>query len=379
MSATNQKAPVSAIVLAAGMSSRMGTAKQLLPIGQHTLLGQTLQNLRESSVGEIILVLGFRAEEIQAQIVIDGLRIVTNEAYREGMASSLRLGISMVDSAAEAALIVLADQPLVRPGTLNQLIVEYQTHRPEILIPLYRGFRGNPVLLDRAVFPEVSALSGDIGFRAIFGNHVKTTRRIAVADPGILLDADSLEDMETLRQAYANADGLVALPEFEERTAAPVVSQPQLILVGHDAMTQTLATLGRLLNFTVTVADPFLTLQEAPEADAVLRVLDFTRLTAASARYVVVATQGRFDEEAVEHALLAECAYVALVASKRRAQQLTRSLQERGVAPEKIAALRAPGGFEIGAETPAEIALSIMAQIVSEYHLNQAGKRHIPA
>jgi xanthine dehydrogenase accessory factor len=101
-------------------------------------------------------------------------------------------------------------------------------------------------------------------------------------------------------------------------------------------------------------------------ADRSLNSLDFSLLPEAAARYVVVASHGRFDEEAVEQALQANSAYVALVANKKRAQELRRSLESKGESLEKLAKLHAPAGLNIGAESPEEIALSILGEIVSE-------------
>jgi molybdenum cofactor cytidylyltransferase len=113
---------------------------------------------------------------IGQEIDVRDARVVINEGFQQGMGTSLKAGLSAVDAQAEAALIVLADQPLVRPATLDQLMTEHQSSKAQIVIPTYRGFRGNPVLLDRSVFPEVMALNGDIGCRAIFGNHLQGCR-----------------------------------------------------------------------------------------------------------------------------------------------------------------------------------------------------------
>jgi len=141
------------VILAAGMSSRMGSIKQLLPLGGRTLIENVLENLRESQVDEIVLVLGFSADMIREKIPLDGVKVIINEAYREGMGTSLRTGIAHVSPEASAALVVLADQPFVQPGTIDQLIRVYREQKPQIVIPVYQGFRGNPVLLDRSVFP----------------------------------------------------------------------------------------------------------------------------------------------------------------------------------------------------------------------------------
>jgi len=201
--AVKRKSQVGAIVLAAGRSTRMGEAKQLLRLGESTVLGQTLENVRGAGVDEIVLVLGFSAQTIREQLpisVTEGLKIVVNQAYEQGMASSLREGISALDPQTEAALVVLADQPFIRPETLNRLIEEHRRTNAQIVIPLYKGSRGNPVLLDRSVFPEVMALDGDVGCRAIFGSHLEGIVKVEVADVGILLDIDNKDDYERLQR-----------------------------------------------------------------------------------------------------------------------------------------------------------------------------------
>ena len=194
---------VAAIILAAGKSTRMGEAKQLLRLGESTVLGRTIENVRRSAVvDEIVLVLGASAEAIRRRLpasLLEGLNVVVNPAYEQGMASSLRAGLSALDPQIGAALIVLADQPFVRPETLDQLAHEYRRTPVPIGIPSYKGVRGNPVLLDRSVFAEVMALEGDTGCRAIFGNHTERTVKLEVEDEGILLDIDNQEDYARLR------------------------------------------------------------------------------------------------------------------------------------------------------------------------------------
>jgi len=356
------------VVLAAGASRRMGTPKQLLRIGGDTILERTLSNVRASEVGEIVLVLGHAAESVEKEISTGQIRVVHNPDYQQGMGTSLRTGLAAVSADASAALIILADQPFVRPETLNRLIACHCESQPQIIIPLYKGFRGNPVLLDRSVFAEVKGLNGDVGCRAIFGDHTEGICKLPVEDAGILLDIDSRGDFETLGDS-GNEGGITGsrgsvIASLESRENVPA-GRPELVLIGRDALVQALAKLGRLLNFTVTVVDPFLQLAERPEADRALHALDFSLLPPAAARYVVVASRGQFDEEAVAQALQAGSLYVALVANKQRAQEVVRSLRAQPLAPEKLAAIRAPAGLEIGAQGPEEIALSIMAEIVA--------------
>jgi xanthine dehydrogenase accessory factor len=183
---------------------------------------------------------------------------------------------------------------------------------------------------------------------------------LPVDDAGILLDIDSREDFDQLVTGPPGS----TLPLLESKENVPA-GRPELVLAGCDAVVQALAKLGRLLNFTVTVVDPFLRLSELPEADRILHALDFSLLPAADERYAVVASRGQFDEEAVAQALQAGSSYIALLANKKRAQEVIGSLRAQRLAPEKLAGIRAPAGLEIGAEGPEEIALSIMAEIVA--------------
>jgi molybdenum cofactor cytidylyltransferase len=178
----------------------MGEAKQLLRLGESTVLGQTIDNVRRSAVDEIILVLGGFAEVIHRRLpLIETLRVVVNPSYEQGMASSVRAGLSAVSPETGAALIILADQPFVRPETLNRLAEQHRQSRAQIVIPTYGGVRGNPVLLDRSVFAEVMALEGDVGCRAIFCNHLQGMVKVEVDDEGILLDIDNQDDYARLR------------------------------------------------------------------------------------------------------------------------------------------------------------------------------------
>jgi molybdenum cofactor cytidylyltransferase len=191
---------ISAIILAAGGSSRMGRPKQLLPLGASTVLAKTIETVRSAAVDELVLVLGAHAEAIRQQLPPEGLKVVMNPAYQQGMATSLCAGLAAVDEQSDAALIVLGDQPFIRPQTFNQIITEYRRARAQIIIPTCQGNRGNPVLLDRALFPEVMALEGDIGCRAIFPNHLEEIVKVEVEDAGILQDLDRPEDYDRLKE-----------------------------------------------------------------------------------------------------------------------------------------------------------------------------------
>lgn len=366
MLTNKQGGRVAAVVLAAGMSRRMGRAKQLLGIAGKTLLERTLDYVRAAQVSEIVLVLGAEAEEIRRQLAPGDFRVIVNPEYQQGMGTSLRCGLAAVSPSTQAALIVLADQPFVRPATLDRMVAYHAELQAQIILPLYRGFRGNPVLLDRSVFPEVMSLSGDVGCRAIFGNHTDGIHKLEVNDPGVLLDIDTESDLVAI-DSRAGTDPIerFRLPEIEGREPqSDRAARPELLIVGRDEVARALAKLASVLKFNITFVDPLLRPAEVPEADRVVHVLNFALLPQQE-RFVVVASRGQCDEEAVEEALNTGASYVALLASKNRAREIINSLRQRGVGSDKLASVRAPAGLEIGAETPEEIALSILAEMVA--------------
>ena len=200
---TRIESRVGAVVLAAGSSSRMGEAKQLLPLADSTVLERTLKNLLDAKLDEIVLVLGSSAETIQQRLTessMKDVKICVNPEYGEGMTTSLCAGLSALDEHMNAALVVLADQPFVRAETLDRIVTQYKHSDALIVIPMFQGSRGNPVLLDRSLFSEVMALRGDVGCRAIFCNHLDRIIKVEANDIGILLDIDNMDDYERLRE-----------------------------------------------------------------------------------------------------------------------------------------------------------------------------------
>jgi molybdenum cofactor cytidylyltransferase len=192
---------ISAIILAAGTSSRMGEAKQLLPLGSSTVLAQTIEHARAAGVDEMVLVLGSSAESIRHHLspsLLAGVKVVVNPSYQQGMATSLHAGLSALDPRSAAALILLGDQPFTLSQTLDQIIQAYRDSGAPIVIPTCQGTRGNPVLLDRSLFPEAMALEGDVGCRAIFAKHLEEIVNVEVEDTGILLDLDDRADYDRL-------------------------------------------------------------------------------------------------------------------------------------------------------------------------------------
>ena len=185
---------ISAIVLAAGQATRFGRCKQLMPIGGRSLLAHVLDNLAQSKIDDVVVVLGAHADEIREQIQFGKARVIMNPDYANGMSTSIQAGLRALPATTEAAMIVLADQPFVTSPTLDALVDEYRRTRASVVIPTYNGFRGNPVIVDRSLFAEMMEIRGDIGCRSIFGDHAGHVK-VAVDDRGVVTDIDTPEDL----------------------------------------------------------------------------------------------------------------------------------------------------------------------------------------
>ena len=189
---------LSAILLAAGESKRMGKPKQLIPLGSSTILEQAIDNLLNSAVDEVIVVLGYRAEEITETIAAKPVKIIVNPNYRQGMSTSIIAGLILVDSQAQAVMLALGDQPLVDSQTINQLIDEFYNHDKGIAIPTYQGKRGHPIIFAIKYKPELLELEGDIGGRQIIQCHPDDILEVAVDSKSVIADIDTRADYHSL-------------------------------------------------------------------------------------------------------------------------------------------------------------------------------------
>lgn len=148
---------ISAIVLAAGQSTRMGEQnKLLLPFRGTTLIEHMVDVVTRSPVGETLVVLGHEAERVRPLLAGRPVRVVDNADYAEGQASSIRAGLAQVSPGARGVMVCLTDQPLLEPADLERLIAAFEGARDRsIVVPLHRGQRGNPVLFSMRHRDEV--------------------------------------------------------------------------------------------------------------------------------------------------------------------------------------------------------------------------------
>jgi molybdenum cofactor cytidylyltransferase len=185
---------ISAILLAAGESNRMGQPKQLMPFDQITIVERTIDNLLNSAVSETIVVLGYKDEEIRKTIASKPIKIAINPDYQQGMSTSIIAGLKQVDKKARAVIIALGDQPFVNSQTITSLVEAFIANNRGILIPVYQGRRGNPVIFAIKYKNELLNLKGDVGGREIIKRHPDDVLEVAVNCEGVLLDIDTMEN-----------------------------------------------------------------------------------------------------------------------------------------------------------------------------------------
>lgn len=193
---------VTAVVLAAGEAKRMGRTKQLLPWGQTTVLGQTLRNLKSSATHDILVVSGHEAAAIEAIAAAEGVPCLYNPSYESGeMLSSLKRALQHLPGDRSAVLVMLADQPMIPPETIDRLLHAYWQGYGQLLAPEFNGVRGNPVLIGRAHFAELLELPPGAAPRALLERHQASLHLLPVQTDAILRDLDRPEDYRRWRPA----------------------------------------------------------------------------------------------------------------------------------------------------------------------------------
>jgi molybdenum cofactor cytidylyltransferase len=195
---------VSAIVLAAGKSERMGRHKLLLPFAGGTVIGSVLDGLLQSRAGEVILVTGHNADGVREAVGDRVVRIAHNAGYEEGMLSSVLRGLDEVSQDADAVLMALGDQPGVPPRIIDRIIDAYAASDKGLAVPTChhegRLRRGHPVVLHARYVPEIRDLSGGQGLRELFVRHADDTEFVPFDTPLVVDDLDTPEDYERLLQ-----------------------------------------------------------------------------------------------------------------------------------------------------------------------------------
>ena len=183
-----------ALILAAGSSRRMGSQKLLLPYGQSTIIETVIDNVLNSSIDHVMVVLGANQEEIQDTLEHKPVQFCHNRKHEQGMLSSVICGIRALPPDAVTALIYLGDQPGIHPAVTNTVIEAYSEELFGIVIPVHMHRRGHPLLVDMKYRKEIEKLDLEAGLRSLRHHFPEDVLEVEVDEPGILVDIDTRED-----------------------------------------------------------------------------------------------------------------------------------------------------------------------------------------
>jgi CTP:molybdopterin cytidylyltransferase MocA len=211
---------LAAVILAAGESRRMSTAKALLPYRGRTFLEHLRDVSQHRRVRVTRIVLGAQAEEIQKKLSLDPATVVLNPEWQKGQLSSIQAAVRSLPPAygavpglparrrrasagkppewVDGMLLLLVDHPLITAALVALLVEKFYESRRLIVVPAYRGRRGHPVIFSSRLFPELLAASPDVGARAVVWAHAADLVEVPTEEEGVVLN---LNDPETLRRA----------------------------------------------------------------------------------------------------------------------------------------------------------------------------------
>ena len=266
---TETTADLSAIILAAGFSGRMGRLKPLVPLGDRTLIERAVDLFRGAGIADISVVLGHRADEIVPLAAALGARVVINTDYPSGMFTSITRGIGSLPADCRAFFILPVDIPLVRPFTVRALIHTYRKRQGKIHYPVFNGRRGHPPLIHADLIPDILQWKGTGGLGGFLERHAAMSVDVPVPDEAVLMDMDTPADWRGLQDKLKTED----TPSPDEcRVLLEEVQRLPAAVVSH---CRTVARITRVLATAVNRAGGRLHVRRACAA---ARVHDVARL-----------------------------------------------------------------------------------------------------
>jgi molybdenum cofactor cytidylyltransferase len=191
---------IAAVVLAAGMSSRMGSNKLLADLEGKPLIRHAAEAAIASQADPVIVVTGRDADQVKTALRGLNVQFTDNPDYSKGLSTSLRAGISTVPATNDGALVMLGDMPGISPGLIDRMIAGFDlTENRAVVVATRHGKQGNPVLWARRFFPEMIAIQGDVGARNLIGQYDEMVCEIEAGDDAPLTDIDTPEMLEAYR------------------------------------------------------------------------------------------------------------------------------------------------------------------------------------
>lgn len=240
------KGRISAIILSAGYSSRMGEFKPLLPLGDTTVIERAVDLFRGAGISDIHVVVGHRAEDLLPMLTRMQVRPVVNDRYRDGMFSSIVTGVASLNDDVEAFFLLPVDIPLVRVETVSTLVRAYRNGTSGIVYPVCNGKRGHPPLIAYRYRDEILEWKGEGGLKPVLARNSDDSLDVETGDEGILNDMDTPEDYDRLN-AVMRKRGIPSVRECETLLAKEFAAEA--LLIKHSRAVSRLAvSLARNLN-----------------------------------------------------------------------------------------------------------------------------------
>jgi molybdenum cofactor cytidylyltransferase len=191
---------IGAIILAAGRSTRMGSNKLLEDLNGKPLVRHVAEAALASKVHPVIVVTGHQHEGVSAALEGLNLTFIHNADFADGLSTSLKTGVAALTTEVTAVIVLLGDMPLIPSAAINQLITAFEASPQKIAaVPVYEGEWGNPVLLSRTLFEEVSTLQGDAGARRLLNGRAGDVLEVPIASDAVLIDLDTPEALAKAR------------------------------------------------------------------------------------------------------------------------------------------------------------------------------------
>ena len=198
---------ISAVILAAGESRRMGKQnKLLLPIGGEALLVKLVASVCASDVGQVLVVIGHEAEKIRRELNEFPLNFVYNPNFSEGMTTSIKYGVKVASHECDGLLICLGDMPFINTSEINKLIHAYVKNRIKgeglIVVPVFKRQRGNPVLFSIEFRNDILEHKKKSGCKEVIMKNSDSVMEIEMDDENMLLDVDTMEDYQSVSDLF---------------------------------------------------------------------------------------------------------------------------------------------------------------------------------
>ncbi len=188
---------IAVLVLAAGLSSRMGRQKALLPIKGETIIEHLVSVFHENDV-KVFIVTGYRGQDVVRTLKNREVTFVENPKYELGMFTSVQAGVRVLQPAIDGFFVMPVDIPLVKSETIKSMINEHKKSPGKIIYPVFGGKRGHPPLIPGNLVPVMVHWSKEGNLRDILNSYSDLALEVEVDDKGILIDIDTLDDYESL-------------------------------------------------------------------------------------------------------------------------------------------------------------------------------------